>query len=139
MQHKLFNPGFSGKSQSKGPMMLSYCLFLSPLVGHMSDNPLVPLESIERTIHIIRGHRVMLDEDLARLYGVTTGNLNKAVKRKIERFPGNFMFQLTDREWNSLIFQIGISKEGKGGRRFNPYVFTEQGFMRIKNESPHYC
>ena len=88
---------------------------------------IVPAERIERSILLIRGHRVMLDADLAELYGVTTFNLNKAVKRNIDRFPQDFMFQLTADEARALRFQIGMSKpEGRGGRRYLPYVFTEQ-------------
>jgi len=74
----------------------------------------------------------MLDADLARLYGVTTGNLNKAVKRNQGRFPGDFMFQLTDKETESLIFQSGRSK-GRGGRRHRPYAFTEQGVAMLSS------
>lgn len=75
----------------------------------------------------------MLDSDLAALYEVETFNLNKAVKRNIGRFPGDFMFQLTKEEWENLIFQIGISSSGKqhGGRRSLPYVFTEQGVAML--------
>ena len=70
----------------------------------------------------------MLDSDLAMLYEVETFNLNKAVKRNIDRFPEDFMFQLTKEEADSLRFQIGMSKaDGRGGRRYLPYVFTEQG------------
>ena len=72
------------------------------------------LEPIKRKIYEIRGQRVMLDRDLAELYQVTTGNLNKAVKRNIRRFPLDFMFQLTKEEWNSLRFQIGILETGRG-------------------------
>ena len=68
----------------------------------------------------------MLDSDLAKLYKILTDNLNKAVKRSIERFPKEFMFQLTENEYASLIFQIGISNK-RGGTRKLPYVFTEQG------------
>ena len=75
----------------------------------------------------IRGQRVMLDRDLAELYGVTTGNLNKAVKRNIERFPERFMFQLTEQEF--LIFQNGTSSWG--GTRKRPYAFTEQGVSML--------
>ncbi len=78
---------------------------------------------------MIRDKRVMLDKDLAELYGVTTGNLNKAVKRNYARFPDDFMFQLTKKEFNNLIFQIGISSWG--GRRKLPYVFTEQGVAML--------
>ena len=66
------------------------------------------IQNIQNKIYVIRGQRVMLDRDLAELYGVTTGNLNKAVKRNIRRFPPDFMFQLTKEEWDSLRFQIGI-------------------------------
>ena len=72
------------------------------------------IESIRNKIYEIRGQRVMLDRDLAELYGVTTGNLNKAVKRNIRRFPPDFMFQLTKEEWDSLRFQIGILDVGRG-------------------------
>jgi hypothetical protein len=100
---------------------------------------LVPRERIEQTIFLIRGHRVMLDADLAKLYGVTTFNLNKAVKRNIDRFPEDFMFRLSAQETAALAFQIGISKpRGRGGRRNAPYAFTEQGVaMRssvVRNE-----
>ena len=75
----------------------------------------------------------MLDSDLARLYGVATFNLNKAVKRNIQRFPLDFMFQLTKEEYGSLIFQNGISKSKRGGRRFMPYAFTEQGIAMLSS------
>ena len=86
------------------------------------------LEPIRSKIYEIRGQRVMLDRDLAELYGVTTGNLNKAVKRNIRRFPPDFMFQLTKEEWDSLRFQIGILEVGRGQyTKFLPHAFTEQG------------
>ncbi|TKB54902.1 MAG: ORF6N domain-containing protein [Nitrospira sp.] len=95
---------------------------------------LVPRERIEQTILLIRGHRVMLDADLAKLYGVTTFNLNKAVKRNADRFPDDFMFRLSAQETTSLTFQIGISKfRGRGGRRSAPYVFTEQGVAMLSS------
>ena len=76
---------------------------------------LVPRERIEQTILVIRGHRVMLDTDLAKLYGVTTFNLNKAVKRNGDRFPEDFMFRLSAQETAALTFQSGISKpRGRG-------------------------
>jgi len=94
----------------------------------------VPVEVIEKRILSVRGHRVMLDSDLARLYGVTTFNLNKAVKRNRGRFPPDFMFQLVDAEAEDLRFQIGISKtEGRGGRRYMPFVFTEQGVAMLSS------
>jgi hypothetical protein len=95
---------------------------------------LVPVEIIEKKILLIRGEKVMLDADLAELYEVETFNLNKAVKRNIDRFPQDFMFQLTKEEADSLRFQIGMSKkEGRGGRRYLPYVFTEQGVAMLSS------
>ena len=104
------------------------------------------IQTIQNLIYEIRGQRVMLDRDLAELYGVSTGNLNKAVKRNIRRFPPDFMFQLTKEEFEflkqSLIFQNGISNEdlktakgilrtGRGGVRQLPYAFTEQGLAML--------
>jgi len=86
-------------------------------------------DTIERRIHVLRGLRVMLDADLAALYGVETGYLNLAVRRNLARFPADFMFQLTAAEYRALRSQIAISKtEGRGGRRYLPYAFTEQGW-----------
>ena len=92
------------------------------------ENTLQPLK-IESLIYEIRGHKVMLDRDLAKLYGVTTGNLNKAVKRNIERFPERYMFQLNSEEY--LKFQNGISSWG--GTRSLPYAFTEQGVAMLSS------
>ncbi|MBU1912345.1 MAG: ORF6N domain-containing protein [Candidatus Omnitrophica bacterium] len=89
-------------------------------------------EVIERKIFIIRGHRVMLDRDLAKLYRVTTGNLNKAVRRNLERFPEDFMFQLTKDEENSLRFQFGSLKRGQH-TKYLPYAFTEQGVAMLSS------
>ena len=89
----------------------------------------IPDENIASKIYIIRDLKIMLDEDLAELYGVTTGNLNKAVKRNISRFPADFMFQLTKDEFNDLIFQIGRSSWG--GRRIPPFAFTELGVAML--------
>lgn len=75
----------------------------------------------------------MLDSDLATLYGVETKNVNKAVNRNLSRFPGDFMFQLTAEEAGSLRFQIGTSKTGQGGRRYQPYVFTEHGVAMLSS------
>ena len=91
------------------------------------------LISIQNMIHEIRGQKVMLDSDLAKLYGVETFNLNKAVKRNIERFPSDFMFQLSKEEWENLIFQIGIPSFQHGGRRSLPYAFTEQGIAMLSS------
>lgn len=95
---------------------------------------IIPIEVIKGKIYLLRGQKVLLDRDLAGLYGVTTSNLNKAVKRNFDRFPGDFMFQLTDAEAASLRFQIGMSKTaGRGGRRYVPYVFTEQGVAMLSS------
>lgn len=84
-------------------------------------------------IHVIRGQSVMLDADLAGLYGVMTGSLNRQVQRNPARFPADFMFQLTTEEHDSLICQIGISKNRRGGRRFLPFAFTEQGVAMLSS------
>ena len=99
----------------------------------MSNTTLIPTERIEQAIYLIRGEKVMLDRDLARLYGVETKVLNRAVKRNLQRFPSDFMFQLTDDEANLLRCQIGTSKQGRGGRRYLPYVFTEQGVAMLSS------
>lgn len=90
---------------------------------------------IQSMIYTIRGVQVMLDSDLAILYGVTTGNLNKAMKRNIERFPANYCFQLNKQEYSDLIFQNGISSSNNnyGGRRSNPYVYTEHGVSMLSS------
>jgi hypothetical protein len=90
-------------------------------------------QRVEHKILLIRGHKVMLDADLATLYEVETKNLNKAVKRNLERFPADFMFQLTLEETLALRFQFGTSKEGHGGRRYLPYAFTEQGVSMLSS------
>ena len=98
-------------------------------------------ENIKNLIHTIRGKQVMLDSDVAMLYQYTTKNINKAMKRNINRFPEDFCFQLTEKEVENLRFQIGTSslnKENYGGRRYLPYVYTEQGISMLagvlKNE-----
>jgi len=88
---------------------------------------------IRQKIYVIRGQKVMLDSDLAELYDVPTSRLNEQVKRNINRFPGDFAFQLTDTEFKSLMSQIAISKDGRGGRRKLPYVFTEHGVAMISS------
>lgn len=96
-------------------------------------NPFPPAV-IERRIYLLRRQKVILDSDLAALYGVRTFNLNKAVRRNPKRFPPDFMFQLTPVEARALIFQIGISKEaGRGGRRHMPYVFTQEGVAMLSS------
>src|SRR3954471_4026126 len=90
-------------------------------------------EIIKQRIFIIRGKKVMIDKDLAEIYGVPTMRLNEQVKRNIKRFPNDFMFQLSDDEFESLISQIAISKQGRGGRRKIPYAFTEQGVAMLSS------
>ena len=84
-------------------------------------------ERIEKAILFVRGHKVMLDVDLATLYGVEKGHLAQAVRRNRGRFPDDFMFQLTPEEFENLKCQFGISSSGWGRRRHAPYAFTEQG------------
>lgn len=93
----------------------------------MENKPVISPMEIKNLIYTIRGKQVMLDSDLAILYQVETKNLNKAVKRNIERFPVSFCFQLTEEEVQNLRFQSGTSSVSYGGRRYMPYVFTEQG------------
>jgi hypothetical protein len=99
----------------------------------LSQNAIVPTAAINQKIFFVRGTRVMLDADLAQLYGVATKNLNKAVKRNASRFPSDFMFQLSSKDLQSLRFQTGTSKTGRGGRRFAPYAFTEQGVAMLSS------
>lgn len=99
----------------------------------MTKTDLLSSEEIEKAIYLIRGEKVMLDRDLALLYGVQTKILNKAVKRNFQRFPPDFMFQLTEDEAEALRFQIGTSNKGRGGRRYLPYVFTEQGVAMLSS------
>lgn len=95
---------------------------------------LVPIEMIENKIFLIRNQKVMVDVDLAQLYGVSTSQFNRAIKRNVGRFPFDFMFQLNKTEYISLRCQFGISmypNKIKGGRRYLPYVFTEQGIAML--------
>jgi hypothetical protein len=94
----------------------------------------IPDEVVMTKIYLIRDQKVMLDSDLAQLYGVSTGNLNLAVKRNNERFPADFMFQLSHQEFQDLILQSAISKNpGRGGTRKRPYAFTEQGVSMLSS------
>lgn len=88
---------------------------------------------VEQKIHIIRGQKVMLDKDLAELYDSETRLLNRSVQRNIERFPTDFMFQLSKEENESLISQFGISNKRRGGRRKPTYVFTELGVAMLSS------
>ena len=89
----------------------------------------IPAERIEGAILLIRGEKVLLDKDLARLYGVSTSVLNKAVTRNVDRFPPDFMFRLTRREFSELKFHFGTSS--RGGTRKLPRAFTEQGVAML--------
>ena len=111
------------------------------LVNNESDVEKYETDNIKNLIYTIRGKQVMLDSDVAMLYHYETKNINKAMKRNIERFPEDFCFQLTEKEVENLRFQFGTSsleRENYGGRRYLPYVYTEQGISMLagvlKNE-----
>lgn len=97
-----------------------------------SQQSVVPKERIENLIILVRGHKVMLDRDLADLYGVETKRLVQAVKRNLDRFPEDFMFQLTKDEFDILRSQIVTSKQ-RGGRRYPPYAFSEQDVAMLSS------
>jgi hypothetical protein len=92
---------------------------------------LIAVPLIEKRILVVRERQVMVDEDLADLYGVETGALTRAVRRNKDRFPSDFMFRLTTTEFEDLKSQSGTSSDGHGGRRYLPYVFTEQGVAML--------
>lgn len=92
---------------------------------------LIAAPAVEKRILVVRGRQVMLDEDLADLYGVETKRLIQQVKRNLKRFPEDFMFQLTKPETEALRSQIATSNDGRGGRRYAPYAFTEQGVAML--------
>ena len=99
----------------------------------MAKSSVIPVERIETKILLIRGHKVMLDASLAELYGVETRVLVQAVKRNPDRFPEDFMFQLTNQEFSHLRSQSVISSSSWGGRRQPPYAFTEQGVAMLSS------
>lgn len=88
-------------------------------------------QKILNKIYVVRGEKVMLDKDLAEIYGVGTKVFNQSVKRNIERFPKDFMFTLSEKEWNNLKLQVAIS--GWGGTRYRPNAFTEQGVAMLSS------
>ena len=90
-------------------------------------------DHVERRIYDVRGDKVMLDNELAELYGVTTKVFNQSVGRNLDRFPEDFRFQLTREEYDRLRSQFVTSKKGRGGRRYLPYVFTEQGVAMLSS------
>jgi len=98
----------------------------------VNKKSLIPVDRIEKAILLIRGQKVMLDVDLAALYGVETKMLVRAVKRNINRFPTDFMFQLSKEEFDNLRFHFGTSSDW-GGRRYPPYAFTEQGVAMLSS------
>jgi hypothetical protein len=95
--------------------------------------PIIPDNIVVNKIYEVRGLKVMLDSDLAELYGVETKRLNEQVGRNPDRFPEDFMFQLTDEEWLNLKSQIATSKKGRGGRTYLPNVFTEHGVLMLSS------
>ena len=97
----------------------------------MVTYPKVVSQSIEKNIFLLRGYKVLLDSDIASLYGVPTKVLMQSIKRNIQRFPSEFMFQLSDREYKSLRSQIVTSKNPRGGRRYLPFAFTEHGVAML--------
>ncbi len=105
----------------------------------MKKKPLANLPKMDELIREIRGQKVMLDTDLARIYGIPTFRFNEAIKRNRERFPEDFMFRLTAAETAALTSQFAIPKKGRGGRRTLPYAFTEHGAIMAANvlNSPH--
>ncbi len=93
----------------------------------------IPIEQISGKILLIRGQKVILDRDLAELYGVEVKQLKRAVRRNIDRFPGDFMFEMTDKEFKNWRYQFGTSNSLKMGLRYKPMVFTEQGVAMLSS------
>jgi hypothetical protein len=98
---------------------------------YMANGPAISSEEMAPMVHLVRGKRIMLDSDLARIYGVSTMRLNEQFKRNRERFPASFAFQLERQEFAGLISQIAITKKGRGGRQNLPWVFTEHGAIML--------
>src|ERR1043166_2278236 len=105
--------------------MISLRAFESPMTSPREIQP------VENAIHLVRGQRVMLDSDLAAIYGVSTMRLNEQLRRNLKRFPSDFAFRLTRQEFTVLISQFAISKKGRGGRRTLPWAFTEHGAIML--------
>jgi len=99
----------------------------------MKQNAVVPIGHIERQIYLIRGQKIMLDVHLAKLYGVPTKRLKEQVRRNRQRFPDDFLFELTGEEFLSLRSQIATSKKVRGGTRYLPFAFTEQGVAMLSS------
>ena len=101
-----------------------------------TNRSLAVVEQVQRRILFLRGHKVLLDTDLAKLYGVPTKRLNEQVRRNVKRFPPDFMFQLAEKDAEALRSQFATSKTGKagrGGRRYAPFAFTEQGVAMLSS------
>ena len=103
----------------------------------IAPGDIIPLNQIDHLIYVVRGQRVMLDSDLARLYGVTTFNLNKAVGRNTIRFPDDFLFRLSKQEWDSLRFQIGILRKLKKHDQQINALFTAIRQLLAPPARPH--
>jgi hypothetical protein len=101
------------------------------LIGAQSMSSRAKLDNVEAAIYLVRGERVMLDSDLAAIYGTSTTRLNEQLRRNRRRFPEDFAFQLSPEELKRLISQIATSKKGRGGRRKLPWVFTEHGAIML--------
>jgi len=110
---------------------MSKISFMAAKDKSSDETALITLDLIERKIYVVREQKVMLDNDLAKLYGVATKVFNQAVGRNLQRFPEDFRFQLTAGEFESLRSQFVTSNKGRGGRRYMPYVFTEQGVAML--------
>src|SRR5947209_5942370 len=102
-------------------------------MGRIPQTALIPVESVLPQIRLLRGKKVLIDSDLASLYAVATKTLNRAVKRNLARFPRDFMFQLNRKEEQHLRRQFGASIGRRGGRRYLPYAFTEQGVAMLSS------
>lgn len=109
------------------------CAYASCYGSEEEDSVKASASEIENAIHVIRGQRVMLDADLAKLYGVTTRRLNEQVARNRDRFPEDFAYQLTQQEFMNLMSQHAISRSGHGGRRKLPWAFTEHGVAMLSS------
>lgn len=124
---------YSPKSANIKSLRGTHCLEIIEDEMTKETALIIPAERIQQCIYLIRKQKVMLDKDLAALYGVPTKRLNEQVQRNIDRFPSDFMFQLNDEEARVLRSQFATSKRGRGGRRYNPYVFTEQGIAMLSS------
>jgi phage regulator Rha-like protein len=118
-------------NRRRGPLALALSAGVADQNGTEVALELIPAPAIQKRILVVRERQVMLDEDLAELYGVETRRLIEQVKRNIERFPADFMFQLSKEEAAALRSQTATSGTGRGGRRYAPYVFTEQGVAML--------